>query len=431
MNHEIEIIGTVIFSIAVLHSFVASKILSYSHSFENGSWQSSVGHFLGEIELVFGLWAAVFLLIFSLHSGTLAMIQYQESIHFTEPLFVFAIMVIASTRPVLEFVRRVLSFFSHHLAKTFRLNQLWADLFIVLVFGPLSGSLITEPAAMTVTALLLNSMIVSLNSRMVIALLATLFVNVSIGGALTAFAAPPILMVAKTWSWDSFFVVTHFGFKSVIAVMLNAGLWLFVFRKSLIADFDTLKLVQNKMHLAKVPFAVSAVHLFFLGMVVLLADHPSLFIGVFLFFLGFTVASGKHQSTLRFREALLVAFFLAGIMVFGPVQKWWLKPLLQSLSDTWLFVSATLLTSITDNAALTYLGSQVPDLADREKFALVAGAICGGGLTLIANAPNAAGFSILKSKLKEEDFSALRLLQWAIVPTGIAVLCFWFLPFQF
>ena len=57
-----------------------------------------------------------------------------------------------------------------------------------------------------------------------------------------------------------------------------------------------------------------------------------------------------------------------------------------------LFFGAAALTAITDNAALTYLGSLVEDISDQSKYSLVAGAVAGGGLTVIANAPNPAGF---------------------------------------
>jgi Na+/H+ antiporter NhaD/arsenite permease-like protein len=129
------------------------------------------------------------------------------------------------------------------------------------------------------------------------------------------------------------------------------------------------------------------------------------------------------------REGLLVGFFLAGLVTLGSLQAYWLKPLIQSLSGGALFFGATALTAITDNAALTYLGSLVEGISDELKYALVAGAVTGGGLTVIANAPNPAGVGILQSAkvFEGEGISPLGLFTGALGPTLIAVVFFWFL----
>ena len=166
------------------------------------------------------------------------------------------------------------------------------------------------------------------------------------------------------------------------------------------------------------------VHLVFLILVVLFAHHPAAFMGLFLFFLGFTTAYQQYQSPLILREALLVAFFLAGLVVLGGQQQWWLQPILMDMDDTAVFFGAALLTAVTDNAALTYLGSLVEGLSQEFKVALVAGAVAGGGLTVIANAPNPAGFAILRSKFDEQSIHPLGLLIAALPPTLVAIIAF-------
>ena len=94
-----------------------------------------------------------------------------------------------------------------------------------------------------------------------------------------------------------------------------------------------------------------------------------------------------------------------------------------SLNDQLLMLGATVLTAFNDNAAITYLAAQVHDLAPSAKYAVVAGAVTGGGLTVIANAPNPAGQSIL-SKFFKDGISPLGLLLGALVPTIIVYLCF-------
>ena len=131
------------------------------------------------------------------------------------------------------------------------------------------------------------------------------------------------------------------------------------------------------------------VHLFFLTGVVIFAHHPVIFIGLLLFFLGFAHAYERYQDRLILHEGLMVAFFLAGLIVLGGQQKWWLQPMLAGMDSTDFF-GATLLTAVTDNAALTYLGSLLEGTSAEFRYSLVAGAVAGGGLTVIANAPNPA-----------------------------------------
>jgi len=254
------------------------------------------------------------------------------------------------------------------------------------------------------------------------ATLGVLFVNISIGGTLTPFAAPPVLMVSNTWNWDIHFMLTNFGWRAAIAVLVNtlAIVWFFK---------DELKLIKlkEKNNTLKMPIPITSVHMIFLIGVVVFAHHPAVFMALFLFFLGFTTAYKKFQNELILKESLLVAFFLAGLVVLGGVQRWWLEPTLMSMSSDVVFFGATTLTAITDNAALTYLGSLVEGLSDEFKIALVAGAVTGGGLTVIANAPNPAGISILKKHFPEQAIAPLGLLMGAIPPTIVAIIAFRFI----
>lgn len=124
----------------------------------------------------------------------------------------------------------------------------------------------------------------------------------------------------------------------------------------------------------------------------------------------------------------MVAFFLAGLIVLGGLQKWWLQPILSGLSPTVLYFGTTLLTAITDNAALTYLGSLVEGVSAEFKYAMIAGAVTGGGLTVIANAPNPAGFAILKGSFDDGAISAVGLAIAATPPTIVAIAAFMLLP---
>jgi Na+/H+ antiporter NhaD/arsenite permease-like protein len=293
--------------------------------------------------------------------------------------------------------------------------------FLALSFVPLLGSFITEPGAMTVAALLLRDRFFAagLSDRLKYATIGVLFVNISIGGTLTPFAAPPVLMVAGKWGWDIWFMLGTFGWKAALAVLVNALLVTLLFRR----EIAGLRQPASEPHQAVPPF-VLATHLAFLVGVIVFAHHPAVFMGLLLFFLGFVSAYKQYQDRLMLREGLLVAFFLAGLVVLGGQQQWWLQPLLTSMNATSVYFGATALTAVTDNAALTYLGSLVEGLSPEFKYALVAGAVTGGGLTVIANAPNPAGFAILRGHFSDESIHPLGLLLAALPPTLVAIVAF-------
>jgi hypothetical protein len=175
--------------------------------------------------------------------------------------------------------------------------------------------------------------------------------------------------------------------------------------------------------LLPVPGWVTAAHLLFMVWTVITAHHPPLFLGGSLFFLGFVRTTTAYQSRLDLRAPLLVGFFLAGLVIHGTLQDWWITPLLASLGDTSSFVGATILTAFNDNALITYLATLVPDLSDSIKLAVVQGAVTGGGLTVIANAPNPAGQALL-SRFFDGAVQPLRLFLAALVPTLIAAAAF-------
>jgi Putative Na+/H+ antiporter len=331
-------------------------------------------------------------------------------------------MVIAASRPVIDFAARLLTLVSSLLP----LRRRAAYYFTLLSAGPLLGSFITEPAAMTLTALLLRDSYFSGNAprNFMYATIGVLFVNISIGGTLTPYAAPPVLMVAERWELDLATMFQTFGWKAALAVIVNAVGATFLFR-TYIGELPDLPRSLGKL---EVPVWTVCVHLAFLTAVVFFSHHLVVFLALLLFFLGFAHAYKRYQSPLILREGLLVGFFLAGLVVIGGMQKWWLQPLLTDMSPAALFTGATLLTAITDNAALTYLGSMVDGVSEEFKYSLLAGAVTGGGLTVIANAPNPAGFAILKGSFEDGAISPAGLLAAAALPTLVAAAAFLLLP---
>ncbi len=416
-----QIAGSICFGGAVVHTFSCTIFARLAARFPNGSLAENILHYFAELEVVFGLWTIAFLGYLSTTQGLDAAVHYLDRIDFTDAAFVFVIMAMASTKPIMTFCSDLVQ----SIARAAPKNLNTSIYFLMGVTGaPLLGSLITEPAAMVVAALLLKPLVFDHNRSLLIrySTLAVLLVNISLGGTLTHFAAPPVIMVATKWNWDLSFMFNNFGWKSSIVVAVNGlGLLALNFRE---LKKCTLPAANKK---STVPFWLFLSHALFIGLVVRYHGNMAFFIPLFLLFLGWTDVTKEHQDPLKLRESLLVGFFLGGLIALGHAQQWWIAPLIGSLEPLHLFLGAIGLTAITDNAALTFLGTLVPNLTEVSKYLLVAGAVAGGGLTVIANAPNPIAVGLLKNGFRDDSINAWRLLFAAIVPTVLACLGFWYL----
>lgn len=525
-----NLVASLVFLAAILHTFLSSKFLYYAHKWkaeyqkeieagrksENSTHLlSEIFHFLGEVEVVFGLWAvalsAAVVFFYDWHT----FVNYVSGVNYTETMFVVVIMTLASSRPILKLSENVMS----RIAAVFN-GTLAAWWLTIMTLGPILGSFITEPAAMTISAMLLAQKFYELqpSHKFKYATIALLFVNVSVGGTLTHFAAPPVLMVAAPWNWDLPFMFTTFGWKAVIGIIISNALVFFMFKKEISAlekkfkvsllkdeikeeyisreflerglhhveeriagelnrEFDRIKEVAKAsaltlgsgedadlglldetleqemedlkiqkmsvsvpgllprdkrpkltdpnwdMRSGDVPGWIMAVHAAFMIWTIFNAHYPAVFVSGMLFFIGFSHVTWPFQNNVNLKPPMLVGFFLGGLVIHGGLQGWWIAPVLGSLGELPLMFSATVLTAINDNAAITYLCTLVPGFTDGLKYAVVAGAVTGGGLTVIANAPNPAGQALLKNYFSNGVSPAL-LLAYALAPTVVMALCF-------
>ena len=536
-----NLVATLIFFLAIVHTFMTGRFMAIAHKWEHEHEEkikkgeanresvhhgAELFHFLGEIETVFGIWAvALGMAIIGFYDWKTMVNYISYEVNYTEPLFVVVIMTLAATRPILRLSETLIRKIANLLGGT--LTSQWLT---TLTIGPVLGSFITEPAAMTISALVLARILYELepSQRFKYATLGLLFVNISVGGTLTHFAAPPVLMVAGLWKWTTLHMLTQFGWKAILGILISNGLYFLVFRREMVKLEEKSTLVRLKdeiqeKHLKRmdmdarfeemvravdgeqgtfiavdtqiqkmvdevrqglekryvpelvdkgvdqdlvqqafrerfeeiklramrrglpallapaqrgtfidpdwdkrddpVPAWVTIVHVFFMAWTILNAHHPEMFIPGMLFFLGFAQITKPFQNRVDLKPALLVGFFLGGLVIHGGVQGWWIAPILGTLSEIPLMLSATILTAFNDNAAITFLSTLVPDFTDSLKYAVVAGAVAGGGLTIIANAPNPAGVSILK-KYFNNEVSASGILAGAMIPTAIMLLIF-------
>ena len=170
------------------------------------------------------------------------------------------------------------------------------------------------------------------------------------------------------------------------------------------------------------PWWLTLTHMSFMAWTVLTAHYPVLFLGAFLIFLGLTRdvrVSKPHRAEgpapRRFFPGRTGdSWRAAGLVDFAGV--------VQPVSNA-AVLSSTLLTAFNDNALITYLATLVPNLDEHLKIAIVEGAVTGGGLTVIANAPNPAGQALLASFF-DNSIKPIGLLLGALIPTIIVMLAF-------
>ena len=424
--HEpFNLIASFIFLLALIHIFIAPFFLGVAKKIKKRfqqknpdaevSFLSEVLHFVGEVEVVFGLWAVVLAAVICVYFDPSEAIHYMTyKVNYTEPMFIVVIMTLAATKPVLDITRMSMG----SIASIFGGSPLawWA---VILTLSPILGSFITEPAAMTIGALLLAREFYATHpsTKLKYATIGLLFVNISVGGTFTNFAAPPVLMVAKAWEWDTLFMLEHFAWKAALGIIISNLLYFLIFRKEISGLRSTKTPGASFLEDDHAPGWVILMHLAFMVWTVLMAHYPVFFIGGFLFFLGFYQATRPYQKPLALQQALLVGFFLAGLVIHGGLQGWWIQPVLSSLSENSLMLTSTLLTTLNDNASITYLASLIPDFPDELKYAVMVGALTGGGLTVVANAPNPAGIAILGKHFAEGRINPIYLFAGALLPT--------------
>jgi len=447
-----NLVAMILFFGAIMHTFFTHKFRHIAHKLEekhrlrrenalnhglryefdpslesDRSFSAEIMHFLGEVEAVFFIWLIPVIIALTYFFDWHTAVEYVQGRDFTEPMFVVVIMTIAATRPIVNFAEKCLTV----IARIGGLSPA-AWWLTILSLGPLLGSFITEPAAMTLCCMLLIKQFYRYQPPSVLAYatIGLLFTNVSVGGTLTHFAAPPVLMVSKVWHWDTLMMLKDFGWKAFTGICLGNLLYFLIFRKQFhkITKIKEEAETQNSTAETRrpVPPWITIIHLILLAWTVAMGHYPPMFIGSFVLFLAFYQATAPHQSHLVLRAPVLVGCFLAGLVIHAGLQEWWISAVLDKVNESVLMFSAIVLTAFNDNAAITYLTTLVPDFSEAMKHAVVAGAVAGGGLTVIANAPNPAGYSLLHRYFKD-GISPQGLFMAALTPTIIVSLCLAFL----
>lgn len=244
-----NLVATLIFFCSIVHTFMAGKFRKLSHRYEKEHrerlkglgrerdvkkevcFKAELCHFLGEVEAVFGIWVIPLIIAIVIFFDWRSVIEYIDSeVSFLEAVFVVVVMVIAATRPIVNLAEKCLFFIARLGGAT---PAAWW--LTILIIAPLLGSFITEPAAMAIGAMLLSKQFYDLgpSNTLKYGTLGLLFTNVSVGGTLTHFAAPPVLMIASKWGWDTLFMLKNFGYKIGIGVVLSCILYYLFFKKEL------------------------------------------------------------------------------------------------------------------------------------------------------------------------------------------------------
>lgn len=442
----LNLICSLIFFGSIVHILCARKILRISHRMErnlekknlmlrlhypelnlnNKSFSSEIVHFLGEVEIIFGIWVIPLIFAIAWFYNEQTAFNYLNSRDYQEAIAIVVIMVLASSFPILNFSEKIIGIFAKIGNET---PAAWW--MAILTIGPLLGSFITEAGAMIVTCMLLirKFYCYKISHTLAYATIGALFTNVSLGGIATVFASAPALLASEKWQWDSRFMLEAFGWKSILIIILsNSFYYLFFYREfqQLYIQRELFNILKSEKNVTRyIPIWVTLSSLLFLLSVTTHLNEPVVFIGLFFFFLGFHQATQPYQSELILRPALLVGFFVAGLVIHAGLQAWWISPLLDNANATTMVFVSLILGPFTDNALLTYLATLIPNLEAIAKYSIMYGAVAVGGLTVIANAPNPAGQQLL-SKFYSGGISPISLFLGALPPALIALLFFYF-----
>lgn len=421
---------------AIIHTLCVDKIHHLARKLEanqapkriSGNTYRSIRihiiYFLAEVEIVFAIWVVPLFFVIAGFYGWHTAIEYINTRDFTEAIFVVIVLSLASTKPIIQFAQRIIHFLAQGLGGS--LSAWW---FTLLTVGPLLGSFITEAGAMAISAVLLSKEFYHFrpSNKLAYATLALLFTNISVGGVLTTFASPAVLVLSHAWHWSNWDVFVMFGWKAILGILLaNTFYWLY-FRKEF-AHLNKRRLLSTQVFDVPpqdppIPCWIIGIHLFFLALIVLSSHYPAIFIATYLFFIGMYQATKQYQCALKLARPLLVGLFLAGLVIHGGVQGWWVVRMLENLSPIQVLGMSMGLTAFNDNTAIAYLATLTANWSEVYEYALFTGVIAGGGLTVIANAPNPAGFVILSNHFGG-SVSSWKLGLAALIPAFILYLIF-------
>ncbi|HAB98590.1 MAG TPA: hypothetical protein DCE71_02060 [Parachlamydiales bacterium] len=433
-----HLITLILFVCAVLHTLSVHKIHQKARDMEAKQLSTKEArksprslivqglYFLSEIEIIFAIWAIPLFITISLFYGLPVAVEYMNTRDYTEALFIVVILTITSTRPIVHMAEQFIAFLAKKMGGS--LSVWW---FTLLTVGPILGSFITEVGSMALCALLLSRQFYSYqpSPKLAYATLALLFVNISVGGLLTNFASPAVLVLAHCWDWTAGDMFFDFGWKAIIGILFSNLLYYLYFKKEFILlnakQRSSGKLFITPISEAVPPWVIYA-HVFFIFWIVAASHYPAIFFASFIVFLGFYHSTRDHQYSLNLVRPLMVGIFLAGLVIHGGLQGWWVIKALKGLTPLGVMGMAMTLTAFNDNTAISYLAILVPNWGDAYQYAVFTGVVAGGGLTVIANAPNPAGYVILKSHFPQ-GISPIRLFLAALIPTIILYALFYFL----
>ena len=423
----LHLVSLILFVCAVFHTLCVYKIEEWAVKWEVEKGSRTVPiqllYFLSQVEVVFAFWVIpLFIAMCYFYDFSIAL-EYLNTRDYTEPLFVVVILSLTATRPIIQVAEKAIKWCAKGLGGS--LSAWWL---VLLTLGPIMGSLITEVGSMALCALLLSRQFYaySPSAKLAYATLALLFVNVSVGGVLTDFASPAVLVLAHCWHWTAWDMFSDFGWKAALGIAISNFLYWLYFKKELSEMNKKRREAPEELEENPIPHWITVVHMLFIAWIVVISHYPAVFIASYLFFIGFHQATRAHQYPIRTAHPMLVGLFLAGLVIHGGLQGWWVVNILYGLSPLSVMGMAMSLTAFNDNTAISYLAALIPNWGELFEYAIFTGVIAGGGLTVIANAPNPAGYAILKHHF-EGGIRPVKLFLAALIPTLILYSAFYFL----
>lgn len=430
-----EILTLIVFICAIIHTFLTPRLFLLSKKMavkaEKGkkNWRiyhfcSELIYFASEVEVVFGLWVFPLIVAYPFFFSTKEVVNYINSHDYSAPFYFTVIMVIVGTRPILYFAEGLLEKLAK-LGKDTPAAWWWT----IMMAGPLLSIILKEPGAMTLSAIVLAHKFYHYKPSLKFqyATLALLFSNISLSALLNPYASKSLFLISSELRWEFQYLFFQFGWKALIAILLNNTTYFFFFRKEFQKSNFPKKIPLRKKSRHAPPLWITIIHLIFVFLIAYNASYFPIFIAFFVIFLGFYRATSFYQDPLKLQPAILVGFFFASLMLHGELQAWWVSAIWNNLSPWMTLVSSTIFSTFIDDATLLYIFSKLPrPLFENSINYVIAGALSSGGLTIIANGPNLIGYSFLREFFGEK-ISFFPLFLAALLPTVINLLAFWFL----
>lgn len=407
---------------ARLYRNYQNKRIAFPEDWKRFLWLGEWYRLMSTIELVFLLWSVPLFFWFLYTEGYKGTMAYLNTRNYTFSMFIIVMWLLLGSKPISYAVE-------HAFAKIANIGRQspkswWLT---VMFVAPLSTIFLRETGAIIIATTLLAKYFYDLSpsTRFSYATMGLLFSNVSIGGLLTTSSSRSLSMILRTLRWDNYEVMTHFGWKALLAICLSTTVYYYLFRREFHHFPRKIEHIINAGR--KIPIWIICVHIAMAFAAMRFRSAPVLMGGVCIFYVFFHRLTVFYQNKIDFWKVCCLGVFFIGMSFVGGLQEWWILKLVKNSSDFGYMWAAYILSIFLDNVLVNLMMHDLPVVTDCYLYLVVAGCMSAGGLTLIANTPNIVSFATLRPFFQKPSFSFWKLFLASLFPSVLALMLFWLL----